>query len=673
MPSESRWPGSCDLTTTRPHPASRALPFSDALSAAQRAAVGSDARLVVAQGGPGAGKTEAAVARVVRLTTLFRQDPAWILVLVASEPTAAAFRARLARALGMTGCPQSTLARAAERVVPMATLHASGVGGDGDGLPVELATMPQVWERVAAAADELAPSLGLSGHLGEARALIVDAVRFLSHEHKAGPRAVSAPRSDGDWFRRGVGLVEESVRSAQVEVVRRLRTLDGASGRLGDLGRRLRRPSDVSARARELRSAVERAWRFPSSDRAELERLRGWLDVAAIDLAEATRREAPAAAARRRLIDLASTILAQLQLSGGGADGPPPGASVDLSPGLATRLLGATRHVIIDDAHDLAHGALEELRRAAPQATLFVTGDQRSAEQRGNGHMGFRALLREAGRAVVLLEAPRFGAGVGRFVNALGARLWPPTEPGGYAPAISRLDSDAAAAAAVELWLVRRRTTTGPGGSDHPEPIADARGREAQAVAAGVRRMLGSGRLADATVLVQDEGARSLFASALEAEGVGAELVKVRTVDQAAGLEWCTVFVTGLDAPLGGPAPRRAWMDPETGLAVVWPVDEMGRRTWPFSSLLLAQRAAVARDSAARQRLFLAVSRARTRLVLTGVTRDRVAGGDTCVAPVEWLRRQLGITDLGSAQRHCRIGEANVGVWVVDVEAPEPA
>jgi hypothetical protein len=105
---------------------------------------------------------------------------------------------------------------------------------------------------------------------------------------------------------------------------------------------------------------------------------------------------------------------------------------------------------------------------------------------------------------------------------------------------------------------------------------------------------------------------------------------------------------------------------------VVWPEDDNGRRIWPFSSLLLAQRAARMSDAVARRRLFLAAARARTRLILTGVTRDTAAGGESCVAPIEWLRRQLGVGDLVAAPRACRIGEAGVGVRVANAD-PFPA
>jgi superfamily I DNA/RNA helicase len=81
------------------------------LSAAQRAAVGADARLVVVQGGPGTGKTEAALARIARLTASQRLDPAWLLALVTSEAKVQPFRLRLARALAAAGRPESAIRR----------------------------------------------------------------------------------------------------------------------------------------------------------------------------------------------------------------------------------------------------------------------------------------------------------------------------------------------------------------------------------------------------------------------------------------------------------------------------------------------------------------------------------------------------------------------------------
>jgi len=625
------------------------------LSVAQRAAVTSDARLIVVQGGPGTGKTEAALARVVRLVTALRQDPAWLLVLVLSEGHVGPYRLRLARALRAAGCPDLTIERTMACVTP-APAGADAVPGDESG-----AWASEAVERASAVAADLAPALGLARHLEEARDLLLDTMRIAARTGETG----GSPGGEGDWLHRGASLVEESVRLAQVEALRRLRMLEGAPGWIGDLGRQLRRSGDVARRSRDLRSAVDRALRTTTGDRADLEQLRDWVDVAGIDLTEAARREEAAACARRKLWEAAQRLLSELAaptLDAAGA-GAKPGAGV----------LDGARHVVVDDAHELSSGAMGRLRRMMPRASLFLTGDQRAAGWPAGGETPFRALLREAGRAVVLLEAPRFGAGVGRFVNALGARLWPASEPGGYAPAAARLDSDPSAEAPVELWLVRRQMAVHPGGTQHPEPIAVARQREARALAAGVRRMRGAGRDGDAAVLVQDEGAGELARAALEAESLGAP-VDVRSMEECRGLEWSTVLVGGLDEPVGGPAPRRAWVDAESGLAVVWPEDDSGRRIWPFSSLLLAQRAAARRDARARQRLFLAATRARTRLVLAGVSRERVAGGDSCVAPVEWLRRQVGVLELAGPALKC-MGDARVGVRVIDeepVSAPLP-
>ncbi len=631
---------------------------ADELSAAQRAAVTSDARLVVVQGGPGAGKTEAAVARMVRLTTSLRQDASNVLALVTNESNARAFRARLSRALAAAGCPEPAARRTTDRVVPASALRGARTESAQTQIGLASAMPADAERRVAEAAERLAPVLGLARHEEEVRGLLLEAMRLLA----VGRASHGPDAGDGDWFRRGVTLVEETVRLAQVETLRRLRMLEGTNGWIGDLGRQMHRPADVAPRARDLRSALDRALRSPASDRLELERLRGWVDVAAIDLTEATRREAVAAVARKRLWEAARALLDELAQPAGTRE---PAASA--SGGQDPSPFGVARHIIVDDAHDLGSDEMDRLREAAGKASLFVTGDQRAAWRDG-GDSRFRSLLRDAGRAVVLLEAPRFGAGVGRFVNALGSRLWPSSEPGGYAPAIARLDSDPSAAAPVELWLVRRRAQSRPEGGDHPEPIADARQREALAVAAGAQRLLGSAKSVNAAVLVQDESARTLVGAALASLGVGPDAVAIRTVDECQGLEWATVFVTGLDEPLGGPALRRAWMDAETGLAVVWPEDDSGRRVWPFSSVLLAQRATTMRDAASRRRLFIAAARARTRLILSGVTRDRVAGGETCVAPVEWLRRHLGLADLATAPCHAHLGESDVRVRVVDEE-----
>ncbi len=636
------------MTLARVSTPRRAALAVDELSQAQKSAVASEARVTVVQGGPGSGKTEAAVARAARLIGSLRQDPMWVMVLVPSEQRAQDFRARLRRLLAATRCPENVVARSAGCVMALP----SQPGGSDAAGPLAGGS-PDA--RVDSAAAALAPSLGLARREDEARLLLVETARRLARE------AAGASMTEADWLRRGIGFVEESVRLAQGEALRRLRMLAPSPDAIVGLAAELRRPADVSARARDLRSALDRAWRAGILHRPELERVRGFVDVAAIDLAEATRREVLAAVSRRRLHEAASALLAE---PGIGADAMRRGSAAGPEGGRI--ILEGVRHVIVDDAHDLPADALGLFHLAGPGTSLFITGDQRSAAWRDGALIRFRTLLRDAGRAVVLLEAPRFGAGIGRFANALGTRLWPATEPGGYAPAISRLDCDPSAAESAELWLVRRGDRSAGGESAHAEPIEAARQREARVVAEGVRRLAAESALTATAVVVQHEAARSVFASALRETGVAPERVQVVTLDEALGLEWPTVFVTGLDEPLGGPAPRRGWIDPETGLPVVWPVDETGRRVWPFSSLLLAQRAALARDAGARQRLFQAVARARTRVILSGATRDRPAGGESCVAPIEWLRRQLGVASLASSPSLHRIGESAVRVTVVD-------
>ena len=663
------------MTTTRVQTAGRPAPAAAELSAAQRAAVVCDARVVVVQGGPGAGKTETAVARAVRLLTQLRQDPAGLLVLAPGESRASAHKVRLARALASVRYPQSSIARATARVLPVRTPGPEssplpGTPAGRWGCEADHARGSTLASRVSDAAEALSEALGLAARPDDAQALLLEAMSRLSWGSAQRRAGEAASWSEADWFRLGVGFVEETVRFARGEVLRRLRLLRSAPDPVAGLAGQLRRPPDVAARARELRAAVDRACRAGASERFELERLRGWIDVAAIDLVGAARREAVAAAVRCRLFDVARQLLAP-----DAATGRVPLSADDLALHAADALRGLAHapHLIVDDAHDLTCEVLAQVRAARGGGSLFVTGDQRSASWRNGGRSCFRALLRDAGRAVVLLEAPRFGAGMGRFVNALGTRLWPPSEPGGYAPAISRCDFDRSAAAPVELWLVRRRVAAGADGTEHPEPIADARMREVRAVAAAVARLRAEGPADDVAVLVPDETQRAAVATALDAEGVPRSALPTLTVEEARGLEWSTVFVTGLDVSCGGPAPRRAWLDAETGLPVVWPRDQRGRRVWPFSSLLLAQQAAAARDGTARQHLFLAVARARTRLVLSGVTRDGVAGGDTCVAPVEWLRRQLNIYELRHAASSYRIGEAAVRLRIVEPDGEAPA
>jgi hypothetical protein len=367
-----------------PHRTHGAGSSREELSAAQRAAVNAEAHLIVVQGGPGTGKTEAALARITRLATSLRQDAAWLLALVTSDAKVQPFRRRLARSLVAAGCAESVVERTTACVVSVTALGAASAATNADA-PLPASAWPaETLRRATAVGGQLAAALGLARHPDEARDLVLETMRLISR----GPEPYGAAGGDGDWLRRGVALVEESVRFAQVESLRHLRMLEGAPGWIGDLGRQLRRAADVAQRSRDLRAAVDRAMRMAASDRSDLERLRALVDVAGIDLAEAARREAVAATARRRLWEAAQTLVRELGAAPqSGADGARAGGGSDIALG------AGVRHVVVDDAHDLSGGDMARLRRLLSPASLFVTGDQRAAAWRSGSDAQFRSLL----------------------------------------------------------------------------------------------------------------------------------------------------------------------------------------------------------------------------------------------------------------------------------------
>jgi hypothetical protein len=111
-----------------PHRTHGAGSSHEELSAAQRAAVNAEAHLIVVQGGPGTGKTEAALARITRLATSLRQDAAWLLALVTSDAKVQPFRRRLARSLVAAGCAESVVERTTACVVSVTALGAASAG-----------------------------------------------------------------------------------------------------------------------------------------------------------------------------------------------------------------------------------------------------------------------------------------------------------------------------------------------------------------------------------------------------------------------------------------------------------------------------------------------------------------------------------------------------------------
>ncbi len=638
------------------HPApGRLFPFQDA-------AVRSRDRLIVVSGGPGTGKTETLTSRVVWLTCELNESPSVLLLATATEDDAADLRRRLGGAMRTAGASERLVRCVLATVAPVATVAERLVGvssRDGDEEPDPLtSSIPD------AAADEVSAALGAECDRATARSLLAAAVLRLGRGYgkiEAGP--VTELYGAAAMMRLGVAAVEEVQRDAEGQIYRRLRGRRSEDDPIGNLGMWLRRPADVRAVLPKLRGAINAATHARTDDASELDRLRGLAQVLGLDMLDVARREGAAAPARALVYRVAARLAASGALARGRGGSPASRAARLLTdPAIRAAVCGGVRHVLVDDAHALAPEHLAMLRALSCNGTLFVSGDPGVAGCDRLRRNAFEELQRSVQRGVLLLAAPRFAPACGRIVNRVGERLWPAGCGAGFAPA-ALSSAQGAPGPALELAVVWRRVATDANGDQHPEPIAQARAREAEMVierACADRR----GGAAACAVLALTEDGVQVLRDALHRRGAEAEGIEVLTIAQARGREWDAVLVAQLDDHYGREfvAPL---LDAGSGLPLVAAVGPDGQPVMPLSTVLLLERAAGERQQAGRRRFFGALTRARERLYLSGVTRDKVAGGSSFTAPMEWLRRVLGVERLHRAPSTVRLGDSEVRVTIV--------
>jgi hypothetical protein len=598
---------------------------------------------VAVQAGPGTGKTHTVLCRAAWLLAERGVSAEHLLIVAPDFRRKGELRNRLAQHLLEAGFSGAAIRDAWQRVQEPDQLARQYFG-------CEPAVVGQRREELSALpADARANLAALASALGSeqlAERLVGQAIARLTS--RQGPDyAYGELNGAGAMARLGVAVVEQAVRDAEARLFRWLRRVRESDGRIGALEEQMARTGDLRAVAPQLLSAV--------APHAERETLRRLIRIVTLDMRDVARREELAAPARALVYEAAAAAVAAGS-AGGAARGIGFGSH---GPG---RQPGGRFHVVVDDAHELSRAQAMLLLALARRGSLLACGDHRGATGSA-GAAGLEELLRAAKRSVTYLEAPRFGGLVCGSVNSLGKRLWPSGGDSCFAPLKCRGGSERPGAP-LSVALVRRWTTTDEAGNQHPEPLAGARSREAEVVADLALRLARQRPAASVAVLALTSQGLSVIERALVSRGVAPGRVETRTIDAAAGREWDAVIVAQLDDHFGRGEPEL--LDAASGLPLISPSGPGGVRVEPASTEILLNRCAAGFEEAGRRRFFRAVTRARERLALTGLTREVAAGGHAFASPVEWLRRVLGIARLSLADAAPRLDEAPVDVTVHD-------
>lgn len=318
----------------------------------------------------------------------------------------------------------------------------------------------------------------------------------------------------------------------------------------------------------------------------------------------------------------------------------------------AIRLPG---HLLVDDAQELLSADVRFLGAVRHRGVrLSLAGDPSVAwpDPSDARPAPLEALAAHADARYVLREPLRYEPALADLVSELERLMAHRGPPGGV-----RLPGRAAAngSPAAEIHLVERGVGL--------EGFLEARHREAETVAVALRRFVAEGlaTAGNTAVLVRTMRYLSIWEAALGAQGLPQGTVQVRRIEDAAGWEWETVVLAELDDHYGVDIARSIF-DPRSGLFAARADDADEDK-----AALGAVRFAVRREAAASaRRLFrLGVSRARRRLVLSGVTRREMTPSRDFKVPIEWLRQHLGAARGDPTCRRAALGAVTVAVeWI---------
>ena len=145
--------------------------------------------------------------------------------------------------------------------------------------------------------------------------------------------------------------------------------------------------------------------------------------------------------------------------------------------------------------------------------------------------------------------------------------------------------------------------------------------------------------------------------------GSGDDVVTLSTIHGAKGLEWPIVILAALDSDFARADSGSRYVAPDEALLLAIKDPETGEPL-QFASNEVLKAAARARDEAEAKRLFyVAMTRAREYLVLTGKETDQPSTPKRFGSPLCWLLSEIGISaplaqdlplSFGNARIHCR-------------------
>lgn len=138
------------------------------------------------------------------------------------------------------------------------------------------------------------------------------------------------------------------------------------------------------------------------------------------------------------------------------------------------------------------------------------------------------------------------------------------------------------------------------------------------------------------------------------------DVVTISTIHGAKGLEWPVVILPGLDTDFASVRAGSRYSAPD-GVLLVEPPDEKGDPIRPLSHGLPRLRIREREEAEARRVFYVALTRARERLVMSGQTTYPEKGDlSTFRKPVDWLARLLGVTGHEEAEREAYVGGAPI-------------
>jgi len=139
--------------------------------------------------------------------------------------------------------------------------------------------------------------------------------------------------------------------------------------------------------------------------------------------------------------------------------------------------------------------------------------------------------------------------------------------------------------------------------------------------------------------------------------------VVISTIHGAKGLEWPVVVLAAIDSDFARVDSTSRYLAPEGALILQYK-DETGEQVRSEANKALVERAKEREEAEARRQLYVGMTRARERLILSGryAYPEKPTRRAGLAAPITWFAAELGITEPDDAVRDVRLGDAEVRV-----------